>query len=136
MEIRFIQCRKDTDTHLQALKDDVDSVINEAIKTDKDRENEDAAKINQETDEKNQKLQEEILKINEKIRKNDDMREQATSTEPFKCRKKTRTQSTINNIVFKQIFMNIAEEKERKIGELENAWQDDTKTTENYNTNT
>ena len=69
------QCRKDTDTHLQALKDEVDLVINEAIQTDKDREKEDAAKINQETDEKNQKLQEEIQKIKEKIRKNDEERE-------------------------------------------------------------
>ena len=59
------QCRKDTDTHLQALTDEVDSVINEAIKTDKDKEKEDATLINQEFDEKNQKLQEEIRKNDE-----------------------------------------------------------------------
>ena len=46
------QCRTDTDIHLQALKDEVDLVINEAIQTDKEKE--DVAKINQEIDEKNQ----------------------------------------------------------------------------------
>ena len=69
------QCRNDTNTHLQALKDEVDSVINEAVQTDKDKEKEDVAKINQEIDEKNHKLREEINKINENIRKNDGMRE-------------------------------------------------------------
>ena len=60
MEIRFASVGK-TPTpiyKLQALKDEVDSVINEAIQTDKDKEKEDIAKINQEIDDKNQKLEE------------------------------------------------------------------------------
>eukprot|EP00057_Strongylocentrotus_purpuratus_P021713 XP_011676187.1 PREDICTED: tripartite motif-containing protein 30A-like [Strongylocentrotus purpuratus] len=64
------QCRKDTDTHIQALTDEVESVINEAVKTDKDREKKDAAQINQEIDGENQKLREKIRKNNEE-RQND-----------------------------------------------------------------
>eukprot|EP00057_Strongylocentrotus_purpuratus_P016969 XP_011671443.1 PREDICTED: uncharacterized protein LOC105441733 [Strongylocentrotus purpuratus] len=124
------QCRKDTDTHLQALKDEVDSVINEAIQTDKDKEKEDAAKINQEIDDKNQKLQEEIPKINDNIRKNDEEREKRLE---FNRTDAERRREPIDNKQFglQTDIQNIAEEKERKIGELDNAWQDDTKTTEN-----
>eukprot|EP00057_Strongylocentrotus_purpuratus_P029153 XP_011683627.1 PREDICTED: uncharacterized protein LOC105447373 [Strongylocentrotus purpuratus] len=127
---QIIQCRKDTDTHLQALEDDVDSVINEAIQTDKDNEKEDAAKINQEIDEKNQKLQKEIQKSNEKIRKNDEMREQRLELNRSNAE---RRRDSIDNKqhCLQTDIKNIAEEKEKKIGELENAWQDDTKTTEN-----
>ena len=65
---------KDTDTHLQSLKYEVDSVINEAIQKDLDKEKEDTARIKHEIDEKNQKLHTEIQKINEKIRQNDEER--------------------------------------------------------------
>ena len=85
------QCRKDTNTHIQALKDEVDLVINEAIQTDRDKEKEDAAQINQETDEKNTKLHEEIKQINEQIRKNDDEKEKRLELNRSKCSEKTRT---------------------------------------------
>ena len=85
------QCRIDTDTHLQALKDEIDLVINEAIQADKDREKEDAAKINQEIDEKNQKLQEEIQKINDKIQRNEEEREMRHELNLANLDNKTRT---------------------------------------------
>ena len=124
------QCRKDTDTHLQALKDEVDLVINVAIQTDKDKEKEDAAKINQETDEKNKKLQEEIQKINERIRKNDEEREKRLELN-LKNAEKRREPIDNKQHGLQTDIQNIAEEKERKIGELEKSMQDNTKTTEN-----
>ncbi|XP_030848482.1 E3 ubiquitin-protein ligase TRIM21-like [Strongylocentrotus purpuratus] len=124
------QCRKDTDTHLQALQDEVDLVIDEAIKTDKDKEKEDAAKINQEIDEKNQKLQEEIQKINEKIQKNDEEREKRLELNRSNAAKRREPIDNKQHGLHTDI-QNIAEEKEIKIGELEKSMQDDTKTTEN-----
>ncbi|XP_030849435.1 uncharacterized protein LOC105439726 [Strongylocentrotus purpuratus] len=123
------QCRKDTDTHLQALKDEVDSVINEAIQTDIDREKEDAAKINQDIDEKNQKLEEEIQKINDKIVKNDEEREKRLELNRTIAVKRREPIDKKQHSLQKDI-QNIAEEKEKKIVEFEKTWQDDTKITE------
>eukprot|EP00057_Strongylocentrotus_purpuratus_P026416 XP_011680890.1 PREDICTED: uncharacterized protein LOC105446153 [Strongylocentrotus purpuratus] len=120
------QCRTDTDTHLQALKDEVDSVINEAIQTDKEKE--DVAKINQEIDEKNQKLREEIQKINENIRKNDEEREKQIELNRSYAEKRREPIDNKQHVLQTDI-KNIAEEKERKIGELENALQNDIKNT-------
>eukprot|EP00057_Strongylocentrotus_purpuratus_P029150 XP_011683624.1 PREDICTED: uncharacterized protein LOC105447371 [Strongylocentrotus purpuratus] len=124
------KCRKDTDTHLQALKDEVDSMVNEAIKTDKDIEKEDAAKINQEIDEKNNKLQEEIQKINEKVRKNDEEREKRLEVNRTNAEKR-REPIDIKQNVLQTDIQKIAEVKEKKIVELEETWQDDTENTEN-----
>ncbi|XP_030849607.1 uncharacterized protein LOC115927634 [Strongylocentrotus purpuratus] len=126
--VQIHQCRTDTDTHLQALKDEVDAVINEAIQTDKDKEKEDAAKINQDTDEKNQKLQDEIQKIKEKIGKNDEEREKRLELNRTNAE---RRREPIDNKEhgLQTDIKNIAEEKKRKISELEKAWQDNTKTT-------
>ncbi|XP_011683710.1 uncharacterized protein LOC105447408 [Strongylocentrotus purpuratus] len=123
------QCRKDTNTYLQALKDEVDSVINEAVQTDKDKEKEDLAKINQEIDEKNQNLREEIQQINEKIRKNDEEREKRIELNRSYAEKRREPIDNKQQDLQTDI-KNIAEEKERKISELEKAWQDKTKTTE------
>ncbi|XP_003724756.1 uncharacterized protein LOC100888789 [Strongylocentrotus purpuratus] len=119
------QCRKDTDTHLQALKDYVDSVINEAFKKEEDGKKRDAAKINQEFDEKNNKLQEEIQKINEEIRKNDEEREKLLE---LNCTNAEKRREPIDNKQhgLQTDLQNIAEEKEKKIGELEKSWQNDT----------
>ncbi|XP_030849613.1 uncharacterized protein LOC115927638 [Strongylocentrotus purpuratus] len=122
-------CRKDTDTHLQALKDEVDSEINKAIKTDKDKEKEDAAKINQETDQKNTKLHEEIKQINEKIRTNDEERENLLELNRTNAERRREPIGNKQHVLQKDIN-NITEEKERKIGQLEISWQDNTKTTE------
>ena len=126
---QILQCRKDTDIHLQALKDEVDSVINEAIQTDKDREKEDASKINQETDKKNQKLEEEIQKINDKIQKNDEEREKQLKLNSSNAEKRREPIDNKQHGLQTDI-KNIAEEKERKIGQLEISWQDNTKNTE------
>eukprot|EP00057_Strongylocentrotus_purpuratus_P018021 XP_011672495.1 PREDICTED: uncharacterized protein LOC105442264 [Strongylocentrotus purpuratus] len=123
------QCRKDTDTHLQAVKDEVDSVINEAIQTDIDREKEDAAKINQDIDEKNQKLEEEIQKINDKIVKNDEEREKRLELNRTIAVKRREPIDKKQHSLQKDI-QNIAEEKEKKIVKFEKTWQDDTKITE------
>ena len=117
------QCRKDTDAHLQALTDEVDSLINEAIITDKDREKKVAAKINQEFDEKNKKLQEEV-------RKNDEEREKHLELNRIYAGK--RREPIVNKQHGLQTdIQQISEEKEKKIVEFEKTWQDDTKTTEN-----
>ncbi|XP_030846552.1 E3 ubiquitin-protein ligase TRIM21-like [Strongylocentrotus purpuratus] len=119
------QCRQSADEHLQSIKDEVDSVIEKAIARDKVREQEDAAKIDQEIDGKNQKLKEEIRKNNEERNKRHD--ENKTNAE--------KRQEPIDN-KHRDLYadiQNIAQEIERKIGELEKSWQDDTKTTENAN---
>eukprot|EP00057_Strongylocentrotus_purpuratus_P025901 XP_011680375.1 PREDICTED: uncharacterized protein LOC105445923 [Strongylocentrotus purpuratus] len=117
------QCKKDTDIHLQALTDEVDSVINEAIIKDKDTEKNVAAKINQEFDEKNKILQEEI-------RKNDEEREKQLQLNRINAGK--RREPIVNKQHGLQTdIQKISEEKEKKIVELEKTWQDDTKTTEN-----
>eukprot|EP00057_Strongylocentrotus_purpuratus_P012891 XP_011667365.1 PREDICTED: uncharacterized protein LOC105439727 [Strongylocentrotus purpuratus] len=123
------QCRKDTDTHLQALKDEVDLVTNEAIETDKDREKEDAAKINEDIDEKNQKLQEEIQKINDKIGKNDEEREKQLELNRKNAEKRREPIDKKQHSLQTDI-QSITEEKEKRIVEFEKTWQDDTKTTE------
>eukprot|EP00057_Strongylocentrotus_purpuratus_P012890 XP_011667364.1 PREDICTED: uncharacterized protein LOC105439726 [Strongylocentrotus purpuratus] len=123
------QCRKDTDTHLQALKDEVDSVINEAITQDKDIDKKDAAKINQEFDEKNNQLQEEIQKINEKIRENDEERMKRLELNRTYTAKRREPIDKKQHSLQTDI-QNITEEKEKKIVEFEKTWQDDTKTTE------
>ena len=129
MEIRFVSVEKNTDTHLQALKYEVDSVIDKAIQKDKDKENEDTARINHDIDEKNQKLHKEIQKINKMIRQNDEEREKRL--ELNRTNAERRRESIENKQHGLQTDINnIAEEKERKIGELEKLCQDDTKTTE------
>ena len=126
-EIR--QCKEDTNTHLQALTKKVDSVINEAIKIDKDREKEDAAKINQEVEEKNQNLQEEIQKINDKIRKNGQNREKRLELNRKNAKRRREKIDNKQNGLQTDI-RNIDEMRERKIGEWENSLQDVIKATE------
>eukprot|EP00057_Strongylocentrotus_purpuratus_P018299 XP_011672773.1 PREDICTED: uncharacterized protein LOC105442407 [Strongylocentrotus purpuratus] len=94
-----------------------------------DKEKEDAARINEETDEKNQKLQEEIQKINEQIRKNDEVREIQLKLNRTNAEKRREPIDNKQHGLQTDI-KNIAEEKERKIGQLEISWQDDTKNTE------
>ncbi|XP_063956743.1 uncharacterized protein LOC135154484 [Lytechinus pictus] len=124
------QCTKDTDTHLQALEDEVNSIIKAAINADKVKETTEADKINQEFDDQNQVLQEEILKINEKIRKNNEEREKQLELIH------TNAQIRQRHIDSKKIGLhrdidNIVKEKDGKIRELMKSLQDDTKTIEN-----
>ncbi|XP_063956737.1 uncharacterized protein LOC129263064 [Lytechinus pictus] len=124
------QCTKDTNTHLQALKDEVNSIIKEAINTDKIKEKMETDKINQEFDDQNQVLQEEILKINEKIRKNNEEREK--QLELIHTNAQIRQRHIDNKkIGLDRDIDNIVKEKDRKIRELMKSLQDDTKTIEN-----
>eukprot|EP00057_Strongylocentrotus_purpuratus_P005988 XP_011660462.1 PREDICTED: uncharacterized protein LOC105436535 [Strongylocentrotus purpuratus] len=123
-------CRIYTDNLLHALKNEVDSVINEAIQTDEDREKEDAAKINQEIDEKNQNLEEEIQKIKEEIGKNDEERENRLELNRKNAEKRRKPIDEKQHSLQTDI-QNIAKEKEKKIAEIEKTWQNDMKTTKN-----
>nr|XP_054756970.1 uncharacterized protein LOC129263066 [Lytechinus pictus] len=124
------QCTKDTDTNLQALKDEVNSIIKEAINIDKVKEKMDVDKINQEFDGKNQVLQEEIMKINEKIRKNNE--EGKKQVELIHTNAQIRQRHIDNKkIGLHRDIDKIVKEKDRKIRELMKSLQDDTKTIEN-----
>ncbi|XP_041467566.1 uncharacterized protein LOC121417897 [Lytechinus variegatus] len=124
------QCTKDTDTHLQALKDEVNSTIKEAINIDKVKEKMEADKINQAFDGKNQVLQEEIMKINEKIRKNNEEREKQLELIHTNAQIRQRHMDN-KKIGLHRDIDNIVKEKDRKIRELMKSLQDDTKTIEN-----
>lgn len=135
------RCRKDTAAHLEAIRSEVDSAILEEMKGAKGREQEEDAKIDQEIDEKNQKLEEKIgsitcmigknfriRNVNEEIRKNNEDKE---------LRQKHNhgnTEIIQEAIANRQLELHadieaIAEEIERKICELGEMWQDNTKTT-------
>nr|XP_054756972.1 uncharacterized protein LOC129263068 [Lytechinus pictus] len=124
------QCTKDTDTHLQTLTDEVNSIIKDAINIDKVKEKMEADKINQEFDDQNQVLQEEIMKINEKIRKNNEEREK--QLELIHTNAQIRQRHIDNKkIGLHRDIDNIVKEKDGKIRELMKSLQDDTKTIEN-----
>ncbi|XP_041467572.1 uncharacterized protein LOC121417904 [Lytechinus variegatus] len=124
------QCTKDTDTHLQALKNEVNSIIKEAINTDKAKEKMEADKINQEFDDKNQVLQEQIMKINEKIRKNNEEREKQLELLHTNAQIRQRHMDN-KKIGLHRDIDNIVKEKDKKIRELMKSLHDDTKTIEN-----
>eukprot|EP00057_Strongylocentrotus_purpuratus_P022539 XP_011677013.1 PREDICTED: uncharacterized protein LOC105444441 [Strongylocentrotus purpuratus] len=124
------ECRQSADEHLQSIKDEVDSVIEKAIASDKVREQEDTAKIDQEIDGKNQQIQEEIQKMQVAIRKNNEEREKRHQENNTNAEKRQEPINCKQHGLHADI-QNIAQEIERKIGELENSWQDDTKATEN-----
>ncbi|XP_041466093.1 uncharacterized protein LOC121416689 [Lytechinus variegatus] len=124
------QCTKDTDTHLQALRDKVNSIIKEAINTDKVKEKMEADKINQAFDDQNQVLQEEIMKINEKIRKNNEEREKELKLIHTNAQIRQRHVDN-KKIGLHRDIDNIVKEKDRKIRELMKSLQDGTETIEN-----
>ncbi|XP_041467581.1 uncharacterized protein LOC121417914 [Lytechinus variegatus] len=124
------QCTKDTDTHLQALKDEVNSIIKEAINIDKVKEKMDADKINHNFDDQNQVLEEEIMKINEKIRKNNEEREKQLELIHTNAQIRQRHMDN-KKIGLHRDIDNIVKEKDKKIRELMKSLQDKTKTIEN-----
>ncbi|XP_041466086.1 uncharacterized protein LOC121416681 [Lytechinus variegatus] len=124
------QCTKDTDTHLQALKDEVNSIIKEAINLDKVKEKMEAAKINQDFDHQNQVLEEEIMKINEKIRKNNEEREKQLELIHTNAQIRQRHMDN-KKIGLHRDIDNIVKEKDRKFTELMKSLQDNTKTIDN-----
>nr|XP_054756967.1 uncharacterized protein LOC129263064 [Lytechinus pictus] len=124
------QCTEDTNTHLQALKDEVNSIINEAINIDKVKEKMEADKINQEFDGKNQVLQKQIMKINEEIRKNNEKGKKQLELIHTNAQIRQRHIDNKKIGLYRDID-NIVKEKDRKIRELMKSLQDDTKTIEN-----
>ncbi|XP_041466091.1 uncharacterized protein LOC121416688 [Lytechinus variegatus] len=124
------QCTKYTDTRLQALKDEVNSIIKEAINIDKFKEKMEADKINQDFDDQNKVLEEEIMKINEKIRKNNEEREKQLELIHTNAQIRQRHMDN-KKIGLHRDIDNIVKEKDRKIRELMKSLQDDIKTIEN-----
>nr|XP_054757483.1 uncharacterized protein LOC129263603 [Lytechinus pictus] len=123
-------CMKYIDTHLQALTDEVNSTIKEAINSDKVKEKMEADIINQEFDDQNQVYQEDIMKMNEKIRKNDEEREKQLELIHTNAQIRQRHMDN-KKIGLHRDIDNIVKEKDRKIRELMKSLQDDTKTIEN-----
>ncbi|XP_041478505.1 uncharacterized protein LOC121426317 [Lytechinus variegatus] len=121
--------RQAKEDHLQTIQNDVDSEIENAIERDTAREREDADKIDKDIDGENEQLQEEIRKIQEKIQKNDEKREKLHKENRSKGKKRRKPIKVKQHILHADI-QKIAQEIERKIGELERSWQDDIKSAE------
>ncbi|XP_041478885.1 uncharacterized protein LOC121426595 [Lytechinus variegatus] len=113
--IEIHQCKQVQDEHLKTIQNGV-SEIEEEIERDRAKEKEDADKINKEVEGENEQHQEEIRKLQDKINQNNAKREERHNENRLKRREETKTK--------------IAQEIERKIGELEKSWQDDTKSAE------
>nr|XP_054767237.1 uncharacterized protein LOC129274452 [Lytechinus pictus] len=121
--------RHTKDEHLQSVQNDVDSEIKNAIERDRAREREDADLIDKEIDGENEQLQKEIRKLQDKIEKNNEKRKKRHEENHSIAEKRRKP------IFDKQRILNgdidkIAQEIQRKIGELEKSWQDDTKSAE------
>nr|XP_054767214.1 uncharacterized protein LOC129274429 [Lytechinus pictus] len=127
IEIR--QTRQVADEHLQKIQNDVDSVIEIAIERDTARERKDADKIDKEIDGENEQLQREIRKLQNKIQENNEKREKRRKENRSNAEKK-RQQIKDTQCVLHADIQKIAQEIDRKIGELEKSWQDDTKSAE------
>nr|XP_054767211.1 uncharacterized protein LOC129274425 [Lytechinus pictus] len=117
------------DEHLQAIQNDVDSEIEIAIERDTAMEREDADKIDKDIDGENEQLQKEIRKLQDKIEKNNEKREQRHNENRLNAEKR-RKPIIDKQCILQNDIQNIAQEIERKIGELEKSWQDDTKSAE------
>ncbi|XP_041478780.1 uncharacterized protein LOC121426513 [Lytechinus variegatus] len=127
IEIRHT--RQVADEHLQKIQNDVDSVIEIAIEKDTAREREDADKIDKEVDGENEQIQKEIRKLQDKIQKNNEKRERRHEENRSVAENRRKPMIDKQRILHADI-QNIAQEIERKIGELEKSWQDDTKSAE------
>ncbi|XP_063964914.1 uncharacterized protein LOC129273915 [Lytechinus pictus] len=117
------------DEHLQNIQNDVDSEIEIAIERDTAMEREDADKIDNDIDGENEQLQKEIRKLQDKIEKNNEKREQRHNENRLNAEKR-RKPIIDKQCILQNDIQNIAQEIERKIGELEKSWQDDTKSAE------
>ncbi|XP_041479151.1 uncharacterized protein LOC121426820 [Lytechinus variegatus] len=122
--------RQAKDEHLQTIQNDVDSEIENAIERDRAREREDVDQINKKIDGENKKLQKEIRKLQDKIQKNNEKREKRHE-ENRSIAEKRRKPITDKQRILQNDIQKIAQEIDRKIGELEKSWQDGTKSTEN-----
>ncbi|XP_041477912.1 uncharacterized protein LOC121425889 [Lytechinus variegatus] len=120
--------RQAKDEHLQTIQNDVDSEIENAIERDTAREREDADKIDKDIAGENEQLQKEIRKLQDKIEKNNEKREKRHEENRSIAEKRRKPIIDKQRILHGDI-QNIAQKIERKIGELEKSWQDNTKAT-------
>ncbi|XP_041467495.1 E3 ubiquitin-protein ligase TRIM71-like [Lytechinus variegatus] len=100
-------CKKITNTHLQAVECDINATIQEAIKTEVDREKENAEEINREFEEKD-RTREERLELN-----------RANFKERMRC-------IECKQHGLQRDIRKITEETSTKIAELEKSWKDET----------
>nr|XP_054767230.1 uncharacterized protein LOC129274444 [Lytechinus pictus] len=121
--------RQAKDEHLQNIQNDVDSEIESAIERDRAREREDVDQINKKIDGENEQLQKEIRKLQDKIEKNNEKREKLHKENRSIAEKKRKPIIDKQRILQNDI-QNVAQEIDRKIGELEKSWQDDIKSAE------
>ncbi|XP_054767163.2 uncharacterized protein LOC129274365 [Lytechinus pictus] len=126
---QICQSRPTADEHLQTIENEVDSEVVKAFERDRARESEYDDKIDKEIDARNQKLQEEILRIQNKIKRNNEERMKRHEENSSNAEKRRQLISDKQRILHADI-QHVAQEIERKIGELEKSWQDDTKSIE------
>nr|XP_054767226.1 uncharacterized protein LOC129274441 [Lytechinus pictus] len=117
------------DEHLQNIQNDLDSEIENAIERDRAREKEDADEINKKIDGENEQLQKKIRKLQDKIQENNEKREKLHKENRSNAEKRRKPINNKQRDLHADI-QNIAQEIERKIGELDKSWQDDTKSAE------
>ncbi|XP_063964873.1 uncharacterized protein LOC129274436 [Lytechinus pictus] len=127
--IEIHHCKQVPDEHLKTIQNEVDSEIEEEIERDRAKEKEDADKIDKEVDGENEQHQEEIRKLQDKINQNNEKREERHNENRLNAENRRKPIIDKLRILQKEI-QNIAQEIERKIGELEKSWQDDTKSAE------
>ncbi|XP_041478714.1 uncharacterized protein LOC121426462 [Lytechinus variegatus] len=127
--IEIYQGKQVPDEHFKTIQNEVDSEIKEEIEADKAKEKEDADKIDKEVDGENEQHQEEIRKLQDKINQNNAKREERHNENRLNAEKRRKPIIDKQRILQNDI-QNIAQEIERKIGELEKSWQDDTKSAE------
>ncbi|XP_041479266.1 uncharacterized protein LOC121426922 [Lytechinus variegatus] len=127
--IEIQQGKQVPDEHLKTIQNDVDSEIEEEIERDRAKEKEDADLIDKEVDGENAQHQEEIRKLQDKINQNNAKREERHNENRLNAEKR-RKPIIDKHLILQNDIKNIAQEIERKIGELEKSWQDDTKSAE------
>nr|XP_054767241.1 uncharacterized protein LOC129274455 [Lytechinus pictus] len=117
------------DKHLKTIQNEVDSEIEEEIERDRAKEKEDADKIDEEIDGENEQHQEEIRKLQDKINQNNKKREERHNDNRLNADKRRKPIIDKQRILQNDI-QKIVQEIDRKIGELEKSWKDNTKSAE------
>nr|XP_054767242.1 uncharacterized protein LOC129274456 [Lytechinus pictus] len=127
--IEIHQGKQVPDEHLKTIQNEVNSEIKKEIERDRAKEKEDADKIDKEVDGENEQHQEGIRKLQDKINQNNAKREERHNENRLNAEKRRKPiidkQRRLQNDI-----QNIVQEIDRKIGELEKSWQDDTKSAE------
>nr|XP_054767239.1 uncharacterized protein LOC129274453 [Lytechinus pictus] len=124
--IKIHQGKQVPDEHLKTIQNDVYSEIEHAIERNRVKEKENADKIDEEVDGENEQLQKEIRKLQDKINQNNVKREDRHNENRLNAEKRRKPIIDKQRILQNDI-RKIAQEIDRKIGELEKSWQDDTK---------